>query len=326
MVTRRQAVQSGCTERELRTLTAVNGAWIVVRRGVYVERERWESLGDDDRWRLRDWAAHLNLGVPHVMSHDSAARAHGMPLLRPDLALVHITRPGVSGSRTEHGVKHHLTRLPLDWGTFAAGMPVTDLARTALDLGREHGMLTGVVACDDALHRGVPRRRFDLALADMTNWPGVTQARAAYEHADEGAESPGESLSRVLVEELGWGRPETQFPVPVGRGVAWCDLRLGRHVFEFDGRTKYRRRAEGGVADRPVEDILWDEKKREQAICSLGFGMSRLIWDDLFGAARDRTLIRLAAEYQLSVERYGVVLPAQLADFARRFRGQRNAG
>ena len=35
---------------------------------------------------------------PHVMSHDSAARALGIPMLRPARELSHITRPGVGGS------------------------------------------------------------------------------------------------------------------------------------------------------------------------------------------------------------------------------------
>ena len=51
-MTRRQAVAAGHTERELRTLTAVHGPWVVVRRGVYVERELWDSLtGYDDHAR-----------------------------------------------------------------------------------------------------------------------------------------------------------------------------------------------------------------------------------------------------------------------------------
>ena len=45
LITRRQAVEAGCTERELRTMTAVNGPWLVVRRGVYVERVSGSGSG-----------------------------------------------------------------------------------------------------------------------------------------------------------------------------------------------------------------------------------------------------------------------------------------
>src|SRR5687767_798670 len=54
LVTRRQAVHSGYTERELRTHTAVAGPWVVVRRGVYVDRGFWEALDSLGQWRLRD--------------------------------------------------------------------------------------------------------------------------------------------------------------------------------------------------------------------------------------------------------------------------------
>ncbi len=93
LVTRRQAIEAGHTERELRTLTAVHGPWVVVRRGVYAERELWDSLtGYDDHARLRDLAAHLSMTTDHLMSHDSAARALGIPMLRPAHELSHITR------------------------------------------------------------------------------------------------------------------------------------------------------------------------------------------------------------------------------------------
>lgn len=325
LVTRRQAVEAGCTERELRSMTAVHGPWVVVRRGVYVERALWDDLGYDGRWALRDRAAHLNLHRPHVVSHDSAARAYELPLLRPRLPLVHITRPGVFGSRTEHGVKHHLTRRGVDDAEWAAGMPVTSLPRTALDVAREHGLEAGVVACDAALGRGVPRVALAAELGQMRCWPDITRARAALDHADPGAESVGESLARLLVQELGLGRPETQFPVPNGTSTFWCDLRLGCHMIEFDGRLKYRDRARGGVADRPIEDVLWDERQRQRLICAHGLGMSRLVWDDFWGAARPRALARLRAEYQVTLQRFGPTLPVDLQLYADQLRGRRRA-
>lgn len=328
LVTRRQAVEAGYSERELRSLTAVHGPWVVVRRGVYVEREQWESLDPyDGQWLVRDRAAHLTMTRQHLLSHDSAARMHGLPLLRPRVPLVHLTRPGVQGSRTEHGVRHHLTRRPLEEQSQVSGIPVTGLAWTALDIGREHGHAAGQVAVDAVLRRGVLPRRLGDDLETMRYWPGITRARAAVELGDGGAESPGESLARLLVIELGLcpDRPETQFPVPVGDSVAWCDLRLGRHVFEFDGRLKYRRQAQGGVAAGPVEEVLWEEKNRQRLICALGLGISRIIWDDLWGAARKRAVARLRAEYQVTLDRFGYDLPEHLEAFARQLRGRRRA-
>ncbi len=318
LITRRQAIRAGYTERELRTSTAVHGPWVAVRRGVYADRSLWEGLDErDGRWRLRDRAAQLTMSSEHVLSHDSAARSLELPFLRPRVALVHVTRPGVGGSRTEHGVKHHLSRLVPPRQVAADRLPVTSLARTALDLAREHGFETGVTACDAALQRGATYADFASQLDTMTCWPNITRARAAVEHADAGAESVGESLARLLVEELGIGAAQTQFAVRTPRGTAWCDLRVGCHVFEFDGRIKYLRQQEGGIASRPVNEILWDEKRRQNDVCAAGLGMSRIIWDELWGEARKRTLARLRSEYDVTCARFGWRLPEHLAAFDR---------
>jgi hypothetical protein len=263
------------------------------------------------------------MATPHLMSHDSAARALGLPMLRPEQELVHITRYGVGGTRTEHGVKHHMTQLGLLNTRVLDGMRVTGMARTAVDLAREHGWACGTVACDGALERGVEVADLEAELVSMWCWPEVTQARAAVSHARPGAETPGETLLRLLVVELDIGEPETQFPVRIGEGVAWTDLRVGCHVFEFDGRVKYRRPDAGGVANKPVEDVLWDERTRERLVCAEGLGMSRVIWDELMGHQREHTKARLRAEYDVTVQRFGTVLPDHLARSAAHIRATR---
>ncbi len=331
LFTRGQAVEVGYRERELRTHTAVHGPWVVVRRGVYAERGLWDSLSAyDGQARLRDLAVHLTMQTEHLMSHDSAARALGIPVFRPRRELSHITREGVGGSRTERGVKHHLTRLGILHTVRVDGMRVTGPARTAIDLAREHGPVAGVIACDHVLNaragHHLDKRDLRAVTATMWCWPGSTAARAAIDLADPGAESVGETLTRLLVDELGLGVCETQFPVRIGDSVVWTDLRVGCHVFEFDGRVKYRDRSRGGVADRAIEDIVWDERERQRKICAEGLGMSRVTWDELFGAERARTKLRLASEYAVTVARFGELLPPHLASFAERMRGRRHLG
>ena len=106
----------------------------------------------------------------------------------------------------------------------------------------------------------------------------------------------------------------------LGQGIAWTALRIGCHIVEFDGRVKYRRIDQGGVADRPVEDVLWDERTRERLICAQGLGMSRVVWDDLFGTRREETKTRLRSEFELTVRTLGNVLPARLAHSAAEIR------
>jgi hypothetical protein len=305
--TRRQAASSGCSERELKTRSGARGDWVVVRRGVYAERAIWDASDDDDRYRLGVRAAVLAATKPAIASHSSSAAHLGIPMRPHWRELVHVTRPGVTGGRTEGGVKHHLAGYREDDLAEKAGLRVTGLARTAVDVGREFGFTDGVVAADAALRFGATKGQLDLVLDRMRSWPHVTRARAAARVADGGAQSIGETLLRLLVLELDIGAPDTQFVV-VDRGRrAEVDLRVRRHLFEFDGRVKYVGRARGGVADEPAEKVVWDEKRREDWLRNHagGYGMSRVVWSELFGRAREETKRRLAREYAESQQRYG---------------------
>lgn len=317
LVTRRQALECGYSDGELRALTSPRGPWVLLRRGVYTLRELLDCADPAGRLWLHDLAAHLAMVTPHVLSHDSAARGWGLPMLRPPVALAHITRPGVGGSRTQYGVKHHLSRVEPTGLLTVEGVSLTGLARTGLDIAREHGFHAGVVVIDAARRRGATDGEFVAELAAMTSWPFVTAARAAWAFSDAGAESLAESLGRVLVSEAGLGEVSTQFAVGVDGRVVWCDLRVGCHVIEVDGRAKYVRIEDGGLATADASEIVWREKVRERDICGEGLGMSRLVWSDFWGAARERAKARLAREYAVTEARFGPTLPEHLAAFDR---------
>ncbi|MBB6627343.1 type IV toxin-antitoxin system AbiEi family antitoxin domain-containing protein [Nocardioides sp. KIGAM211] len=324
LLLRRQALGTGMSPEEVRRRVRA-GEWVAVRRGVYTTAALWECLDVYvGRPLLVVRAASLNSVMPHVISHDSAALLHGLPLVWSPPALVHVTRFGVLGHRTRHGVKHHQAPFRPEQVVLIDGLPVLDRARTAADLGREHGLKQGVAACDAALRLGDSRRDLAAAVEAMRSWPYVTPARAAVELADDGAESIGESLSRVLLTETGVGQVETQFGLR-DRGVeAWCDLRVGRHVIEFDGRVKYRRVEDGGVAQRPVEDVVWLEKQRQDFICGFKLGMSRLVWADLQPDQWSRTQQRLLREIRDTDARFGTSI-ADLAPYVIRSPRRRSA-
>lgn len=319
LVTRAQCEAAGYSPTELRALVASYGPWVVVRRGVYVERWRWDGATSDERGRLRDLAAHLMMVEPHVMSHDSAARALGIPMLRPEQDLTHVTRLGVGGSRTEHGVKHHLTRIDLGEVRDAHGLSVTGPARTALDMAREHGREMGVVALDFVRHHGTPLRELERELQVMWSWPGVRTVRQALELSDGRAETAAESLGRLLLVDLGFEDIDVGWPVAVDGRVFWVDLRVGCHLVEVDGLQKLLPRAQGGLAES-TRGALRALRARETGICGEGLGMSRLVWDDFFGRARGRAMRRVAAEEQVTRARFGDRLPVHLAEQAARIR------
>ena len=305
LLTRRQALESGVTVAEIDQYVRT-GRWVAVRRGVYALREFWDGL---DEWRGRPLyvarAASAAMTKPHVMSHDSAALEHGLEVLLPRQSLVHVTRSGALGSRVEHGVKHHKAPYRTDQVVEIHGRRVLDMARTVADVARDRGLDAGVVTADSALRAGVPRAALRAALTPMRNWPHITVPREVVELADPGAENGGESLCRVLVHELGHGRPQTQFGLTDGRREVWCDLRLGRHIFEFDGRAKYRPAELGGFAQESPEQSLWEEKRRQDFICGFKLGISRIVWADLWGEARIRARERMLREYLDTTARFG---------------------
>ena len=305
LITRRQALDTGMSGPLIDGLVRM-GHWVPVRRGVYMATEVWESLGaHDDRPRARARAAHLTMRSAHVLSHESAARELGLAILAPDEELIHVTRRGVSGGRIEHGVKHHLAPYQSDQVVMVEGVPVLNAARTAVDMAREHGYVHGVVACDAARQLGVRLSDLWEAVAPMTCWPEVTVVRASIQDSDPGAESVGETLGRVLLREIGLGPIQTQFELRDHTGWARCDMRVGRHLVEFDGFKKYLRQDRGGLAVVDPDQVVWREKQREDWLRGYRLGMSRLVWADYWGARRELAKERVRREYEATCAAYG---------------------
>lgn len=101
------------------------------------------------------------------------------------------------------------------------------------------------------------------------------------ELADARSESAGESLSRVRILELGFEPPMLQVSFALGRTLARVDFywpSVGV-VGEFDGRLKYTRAA--GLGASPAEQVVWEEKLREDALRARGLKVVRWVWDDL---------------------------------------------
>ncbi len=159
LITRRQLREAGLDDRQVRRLLK-RGVLLPLRRGVYVERDRWECL---EPYRaqplLRIRAARLTLGGDYVLSHDSSAIVQRLGAPDPTRALVHVTRAKVHGDAVRAGVKHHLAPYSPEQVRLVDGLPVLDPARTALDMAREHGLVAGVACSDAALRAGVTSGR-----------------------------------------------------------------------------------------------------------------------------------------------------------------------
>lgn len=321
LITRRQAVMVGLAASTVDELVR-RGTWRAVRRGAYVESAVWDSLDDRTaRPLLVARAVTLTAAKPHVWSHETAGLALGLALLEATRPLTHVTRSDVRGDRTTSGVKHHGATYDEAEVDEVDGMRVMDMARSAVDVAREHGFAHGLVACDSALAHGVTRVELTAALERMRSWPGTVAARAAVEVADPDVDSPGESLTRGLVIRAGEPVVETQFGLRRGGRTVWCDMRVRRHVIEFDGRVKYRALQDGGVATKPLAEVVWEEKKRQDFVQSFRLGMSRVTWEqaqpDRWRSTGARVLAEIAETDHLFGSDTGDLAPYVVA---KRFR------
>ncbi len=305
--------------------------WVVAHRGVYGDAELWDSL---DPYRgqplMRAKAAVMAMKRGWVLSHDSAAHALGLEMLGQERSYAHITRPGFTNAWTKGHVKHHLARYRQEQVVDVEGHPTLDRARTVCDVVREHGLRAGLVTADSAMRAGVSRGALWEAVDVMRHWPHVTTVRQVIGLADPRAESAAESLGRDFVLGLGIGDVDLQFPVALSTGsVAWCDMRVGNHVFEVHGRVKVLTPEQGGVTDSEARDVVFDERKRERLVTAEGLGVTNLYWEDFFGAGRARAAERARADWRESVRRFGAVLHPRLEQDARELRerfGRRDAG
>jgi hypothetical protein len=98
--------------------------------------------------------------------------------------------------------------------------------------------------------------------------------------ADGRAESPLETRGRLRIVGAGLPRPELQVEIrTAGRLVAVVDAWFddAAVAVEFDGQVKYTDPWRG----RTPERVLWEEKRREDELRSLGIRVVRVVDADL---------------------------------------------
>lgn len=218
-----------------------------------------------------------------MVSHQSAAVLHDLPLWDAPLDRVHVTRRPPAWTDTSRVLRCHVARLRDDEVVEVDGLPVTSPTRTALDLARSLLHEAAVVALDAALRSGAVRHDvLRERLFDLAGTPGSRAATRAVAFADARSESVGESRSRVLLHRWGLAPSTLQHEVraPAGRLIARSDVAWEEHrlVGEFDGRVKYGRLLRPG---QHPGDAVFEEKLREDAIRAEGWGVVRWVWAEL---------------------------------------------
>ena len=252
-----------------------------MRRGAYAEPVDPDL--DPRLAHLRLIEATLSQCAPGVVvSHTSAAAIYGLPVWSQHLDRVHVTRNRRGGGQTRRWVRVH--GAPLGEADVVAdgGRLVTSLSRTVVDLGCSVPLAQAVAAGDVALTR-INREEIERVLRRQAGRTGIGRARRAVALLDPRSESAGESYSRVVFHLAGLPAPEPQYRVltPDGRFVGRCDFGWPEFgvLGEFDGKKKYGRlrRKPGQTA----EDVLIEEKRREDRLRALGWAVVRWMWSDL---------------------------------------------
>lgn len=270
---------AGFSRREVENLVA-DGTLARVRRGAYTR-----PTSAPEHAYLAEVHAALVERPDAVLTGAAALVVLGLPLLFvPSTIHVATRRRGGSGRRSR------LTPVavnPAGRPTVTDGIATAGPAAAILDTARLESLATAVAAADAALARGLVSRD-DLAgaLTGLGPVRGLGRARTCVELATPESGSPGESWSAVVLHRHGIPRPRRQAPFRdddgfVGRVDFWWDD--ARVVGEFDGKVKYGR---ANPSHRPPEDVLWDEKRREDRLRAIGESVVRWTTDDLYRPTR----------------------------------------
>lgn len=247
-----------------------------IRAGAYVRKGVWDALAPWERYRLRVLAVARTWTSP-IFCLESAAVLHRLPVFG-EPAHIHVLNPrGRSWAEGDVVVHGHADERRI---TDAAGMGATALADTAADLARVLPPAFALAVVDAAARRLAARgESVDVsahgrAQADRR---GVRRLDWVQGRVSPAAESVGESVSRAVIEWLGYEAPVLQ-RVFTHEGVTdrshfyWVRPRI---VGESDGYGKYD-------ADDPeaMKAHFVREKKREDRLRRHEGGFARWDWGD----------------------------------------------
>lgn len=301
LITAQALGEAGLNSHSIQTLVS-RGELVRIRRGIFVLGAQWQAATYDDRYRLFVRATAAIAKAPLVLSHQSAAALHGLPIIGPWPRAVHTIAPDATGGSTARFTTSH--RNVCDPDTIQiGGLTATSLSRTLVDVAASSTFLVGVTMIDHALRvdrervaeearRGVagePALTSEVLyeeLAAVNPRTGLKKAERVIGFATPLAADPGESLSRVRMFQLGFEVPELQVLFMIDGHEYWVDFywRRVRKIGEFDGLLKYSRGAVLG--DRDPADVVITEKLREDKLRFHSDSFARWTWDIAISAQR----------------------------------------
>jgi hypothetical protein len=272
-----QLVAAGRSSHQIRAMVE-RGELLRICRGYYATADLADLVPrlDIGALLLSSAAAATALGPSAAVSHETAALLHGLSLLGPPPEVLTITRPPGVGSRSgKPGVRVHSAALPAEHVEGRLGIPVTTVARTVIDLARVLDFRAGVVVADSALQQKLTsKKELRAVLVACPRWRGVRMAGQVAEFADGGAESPLESLARVVFREGGLPPPELQVEIRDCEFIGRVDFlwRQFRTIAEVDGAGKYDDR-----------NLAMRQLRRDKRLREAGYEVVHFDWKEING-------------------------------------------
>ena len=201
---------------------------------------------------------------------------------------VHIAAVRESGGRSTAGLIRHGTSLGFDVIEMGP-LRVTSLTRTVIDVARVAPFPTAVAMADAALaglrdardrwvRHPITKQEVVTMAEALGSVRGMARCRAVIDFADGKSGSPGESLSRVGIRQLGFPEPVLQQQFSDHLGSMWTDFWWPEFSLagEFDGHGKYLR--DDYLRGRSTAQAVIDEKGREDRLRALGPTVTRWDW------------------------------------------------
>jgi len=188
------------------------GELVRIAHGRYADAERWKGLRPEQRHHVLVRSLVDRIRPRFVVSHLSAAAVIGVPHVGRWPERVHLTRPGRDARTTNATFVVHADFDPSMAGTWrfrTDDLTLTGFDRTAVDLAMTLPMTEAVVALDRLLALGADR---DAVLDGVARRgrKGRRRALRSVGFADAAADSVGESLVRVRLDEYGAPTPVLQ--------------------------------------------------------------------------------------------------------------------
>ncbi|WP_022873692.1 hypothetical protein [Nesterenkonia alba] len=286
-----------------------------VRHGIYVETATWQQAPPWARYRMA-LAAEAMHNPSAIFCRESALLLYGLPLLHvPPVVVARTSAYGRAGLRrapqlpggqnipakyVEPALPPNVTRHQLRQQLRAGEhrIPRMELPAAVLEeiVGPDHFWVDPL---ELALVDTVSRMPFAAAVVvldaalrektlDVEPWLPYLRSRrgrahwsSAWDFADPRAESAGESWSRVIIHVRGFPAPQLQSVLCTDEGEFRVDFcwEKPRVIGEFDGRTKYF--DDEMLNGRDPREVLYQEKRREDALRRSGWTVVRWGWQEL---------------------------------------------